>query len=171
MKKKLAILFLFVAFAMGVQTAKAMSYDEAMKQSKPIALLIYADWAEGFDKVNQSFDSAQKQYGTTYNFVKMNIASSEAKNFNKKYYFYPNLPYALLIRDGGKVSRYLQKDNINDVTVDNGRLKFNVVDLDKVDLNGIKAIATSGVFVTGNIIKTLFKLDSQVIKQALEKNL
>ena len=30
---------------------------------------------------------------------------------------------------------------------------------------------TSGVFVTGNIIKTLFKLDSQVIKQALEKNL
>ncbi len=60
---------------------------------------------------------------------------------------------------------------INDVTVDNGRLKFNVVDLDKVDLNGIKAIATSGVFVTGNIIKTLFKLDSQVIKQALEKNL
>ena len=64
-----------------------------------------------------------------------------------------------------------EKDNINDVTVDNGRLKFNVVDLDKVDLNGIKAIATSGVFVTGNIIKTLFKLDSQVIKQALEKNL
>lgn len=123
MKKKLAILFLFVAFAMGVQTAKAMNYDEAMKQSKPIALLIYADWAEGLDKVNQSFDSAQKQYGTTYNFVKMNIASSEAKNFNKKYYFYPNLPYALLIRDGGKVSRYLQKDNINDASVFAERLK------------------------------------------------
>lgn len=60
------------------------------------------------------------------------------------------------------------KDNIEDVTVDNGRLKFKVINLDPVDLNGIKAIATSGVFVTGNIIKTLFKLDSQIIKKALD---
>lgn len=123
MKKILATLFLFATFAVQVQTANAMSYDEAIKQSKPMVLLIYADWAEGLDKVNQNFDNAQKQYGTTYNFVKMNIASSEAKNFNKKYYFYPNLPYALLIRDGGKVSRYLQKDNINDASAFAERLK------------------------------------------------
>ena len=123
MKKILATLFLFATFAVQVQTANAMSYDEAIKQPKPMVLLIYADWAEGLDKVNQNFDNAQKQYGTTYNFVKMNIASSEAKNFNKKYYFYPNLPYALLIRDGGKVSRYLQKDNINDASAFAERLK------------------------------------------------
>ena len=123
MKKILATLFLFATFAVQVQTANAMSYDEAIKQPKPMVLLIYADWAEGLDKVNQSFDNAQKQYGTTYNFVKMNIASSDAKNFNKKYYFYPNLPYALLIRDGGKVSRYLQKDNINDASAFAERLK------------------------------------------------
>ncbi len=60
------------------------------------------------------------------------------------------------------------KDNIEEVTVDNGRLKFQVANLDTVDLEGIKTIATSGVFVTGNIIKTLFKLDSQIIKKALE---
>jgi phosphotransferase system IIB component len=60
------------------------------------------------------------------------------------------------------------KDNIEEVTVDNGRLKFQVADLDTVDLEGIKTIATSGVFVTGNIIKTLFKLDSQIIKKALD---
>lgn len=123
MKKFLATLFLFATFAVQVQTANAMSYDEAIKQPKPMVLLIYADWAEGLDKVNQNFDNAQKQYGATYNFVKMNIASSEAKNFNKKYYFYPNLPYALLIRDGGKVSRYLQKDNINDASAFAERLK------------------------------------------------
>lgn len=61
------------------------------------------------------------------------------------------------------------KENIEEVNVDNGRLKFTVSNLDSVDLNGIKAIATSGVFVTGNIIKTLFKLDSQIIKKAIEK--
>ena len=60
------------------------------------------------------------------------------------------------------------KENIEEITVDNGRLKFKVTNLDPVDLNGIKAIATSGVFVTGNIIKTLFKLDSQIIKKALD---
>lgn len=60
------------------------------------------------------------------------------------------------------------KDNIEEVTVDNGRLKFKVTELDSVDLEGIKTIATSGVFVTGNIIKTLFKLDSQIIKKALD---
>lgn len=60
------------------------------------------------------------------------------------------------------------KDNIEEVTVDNGRLKFQVANLDTVDLEGIKTIATSGVFVTGNIIKTLFKLDSQIIKKALD---
>ena len=127
MKKFLATLFLFATFAVQVQTANAMSYDEAIKQPKPMVLLIYADWAEGLDKVNQNFDNAQKQYGATYNFVNSSLGFlsilSKAKNFNKKYYFYPNLPYALLIRDGGKVSRYLQKDNINDASAFAERLK------------------------------------------------
>lgn len=63
------------------------------------------------------------------------------------------------------------KDNINQINVDNGRLKISVNDLDKVNLEGIKVIATSGVFVTGNIIKTLFRLDSEIIKNALNKRL
>ena len=63
------------------------------------------------------------------------------------------------------------KDNINQINVDNGRLKISVNDLDKVNLEGIKGIATSGVFVTGNIIKTLFRLDSEIIKNALDARL
>ncbi len=61
------------------------------------------------------------------------------------------------------------KENLTEIQVDNGRLKFVVVDLEKVKLTGIKEIATSGVFVTGNVIKTLFKLDSKLIKSELEK--
>ena len=64
-----------------------------------------------------------------------------------------------------------EKDNITDVQVDNGRLKIGVSDLDKVNLEGIKAIATSGVFVTGNIIKTLFRLDSKTIKEEIDMKL
>ncbi len=61
--------------------------------------------------------------------------------------------------------------NISKVDVDNGRLKITVKDLDIVNLEGIKEIASAGVFVTGNIIKVLFKLDSQIIKKAIERKL
>lgn len=64
-----------------------------------------------------------------------------------------------------------EKDNISQINVDNGRLKIAVNDLDKVNLEGIKSVATSGVFVTGNIIKTLFRLDSETIKKALDARL
>ena len=62
-------------------------------------------------------------------------------------------------------------NNIKEVSVDNGRLKFLVDDLDKVNLNALKEVSTSGVFVTGNVIKTLFKLDSQTIKKAIEQRI
>ncbi len=66
----------------------------------------------------------------------------------------------------------LGSDNLAGVSLDNGnRLKIEVKDLDIVDLNGLKEISESGVFVTGNYIKILFKLDSLTIKQALEKKI
>jgi len=64
-----------------------------------------------------------------------------------------------------------EKDNITEVNVDNGRLKITVNDLDKANLEGIKEIATSGVFVTGTTIKTLFRLDSQTIKKEIDARL
>lgn len=61
------------------------------------------------------------------------------------------------------------KENIDNVNVDNGRLKIAVKDLDIVDLNQIKSVSEAGVFVTGNIIKTLFKLDSKAIMDAINR--
>ena len=63
------------------------------------------------------------------------------------------------------------KNNIKEINVDNGRLKITVDNLDLVNLEGIKGIATSGVFVTGNIIKTLFRLDSITIKKEIDSRL
>ena len=71
-----------------------------------------------------------------------------------------------------RLMELLGSDNLAGVSLDNGnRLKIEVKDLDIVDLNGLKEISESGVFVTGNIIKILFKLDSVTIKQALEKRI
>lgn len=62
-----------------------------------------------------------------------------------------------------------KKDNINTIEVDGNKLKVDVIDLNKADLNGIKEIASSGVFVTGNVIKTLFMYDSKQLKEEIKK--
>ena len=61
--------------------------------------------------------------------------------------------------------------NISSVKVDNGRLKIEVKDLEPVKLDGLKEVSEAGVFVTGNIIKILFKLDSLTIKKYLDKRI
>ena len=56
--------------------------------------------------------------------------------------------------------------NIEKVSVDNGRLKFVVSNLDIVDYETLKSMSTAGVFVTGNTIKLLFQYDaSQISKE------
>ena len=66
---------------------------------------------------------------------------------------------------------YGNKENISKVSTDNGRLKIEVNDLDKVELEKLKEISTNGVFVTGSTVKTLFRHDSELIKKELEKRL
>lgn len=60
-------------------------------------------------------------------------------------------------------------DNIKNIEVENQKLKVTVVDIKKVLLEEIKTLASSGVFVSGNNIKVLFKYDSDLLKQELSK--
>ena len=59
-----------------------------------------------------------------YNFVYLDIASEDTKLFNQKYHIYPNLPYVLLFKDRGRISRYLQKNCINDEACFTEKLNF-----------------------------------------------
>ena len=61
------------------------------------------------------------------------------------------------------------KENIVTTEVLEGRLKITVNDLELVKLEEIKGLAESGVFVTGNTIKVLFKESSELIKKELDK--
>ena len=62
-----------------------------------------------------------------------------------------------------------QSSNIENVSIDNGRLKFRVKDLDLLNPDLLKKISTSGVFITGNNVKLLFKYDSNVILEELNR--
>ena len=62
--------------------------------------------------------------------------------------------------------------NIKEVSTENGgRVAIKVLDLDLLQMDQIKSLATSGVFITGNVVKTLFREDSQFVKEAIEKRI
>ena len=69
------------------------------------------------------------------------------------------------------ITNYGGLENIKGVEIENSRLKIEVDDLDIVNLESIKANTTAGVFVTGNTVKTLYKLSSEEIKRSLDQRL
>lgn len=114
MKKFLSFVFLFVIFISISQKADAMRYEEGFQQQKAMALYIYAPWADNYANVMKSFKAMEAKYGTKYNFITMNIATDEVKEFNKRSYIYPNVPYVLLSRDKGKFLRFVKSDCVLD---------------------------------------------------------
>ena len=106
MKKFFA--FIVLTLFTGAANAEFISYDTATTQTKPYAMLVYANWADSYNTAISTITQASQQYGDKYNFVLMDIASKDAKSFNKTSYIYPNLPYVILMR--GKISRFLKTD-------------------------------------------------------------
>lgn len=92
-----------------MQAKAAISFEQAFQQAetKPMLVLIYAKWADDYTTYLQSFRKTQEEFGDKFNYVELDIASPDAKVFNSRYHIYPNLPYILMFRDGGRVSRYV----------------------------------------------------------------
>ena len=111
--RKVAYLFLVGLFLfLGVRANASVSFDEAFSQAntKPMLVLVYADWADNRDLFLEKFRALEQEFGKEFNYVELDITKPEAKSFNSRYHIYPNLPYVLMYRDGGKVSRYIQRN-------------------------------------------------------------
>ena len=112
MKKILCIVFLFISFlCFSIASCNAMNFKEAFDQSnsKPMLVLIYATWADNYQTYLEKFRNLEKEFGDTFNYVELDIASPDTKEFNIRYHIYPNLPYILMFRNNGKISRYIQR--------------------------------------------------------------
>ena len=109
--KILNLLFAFLLVTFTCVKTNALSFEEAFAQSvkKPMVVLIYAQWADNYTDYLQAFNIAKEQMSDKYNFVELDIASHDTKVFNAKYHIYPNLPYILMFRNQGKISRYIQR--------------------------------------------------------------
>jgi thiol-disulfide isomerase/thioredoxin len=87
----LSIFLLTILFSDAPKT-NAVTFDEAMSQSKPIALFLYADWADNAQSMLGVFNQMEQQYGNSYNFVKINIGNKDAwYGFNSAYNRYSTL--------------------------------------------------------------------------------
>ena len=103
-------------------TQTTMTFEEGIKQSKAMALYLYADWADGAEQGKTAFNQMKSRYSDKYNFITLNIADKDAKAFNKMYHIYPNLPYVLLFRDGTRFSRFINMECLNSPSCFSGKL-------------------------------------------------
>lgn len=124
MKKFFILTFLAIFTIFHCTKSFATSYSEGISQSKPMALLIYASWADDLSAANTNFALMSQEFSQKYNFVKLDIASDEAKVFNKTFSIYPNLPYVMLYKNNGRFSRYLQKSCVLDKTCFQEKMEF-----------------------------------------------
>lgn len=113
MKKILSILILFLISSVRVN---AMNFAEAYEQSdkKPMLTLLYAQWAPSTPQAIVKFKALEQEFGENFNFVMLDIASPDALYFNERFHIYPHLPYVLMYKDKGKVSRYLDRKCVLD---------------------------------------------------------
>ena len=93
----------------------AASYSNAIKSSKPMVVLLYADWIDNSQSVLNSFAKIEK-LDSRYNYVKLNIADKDMKLFNEKYTMATRLPYILLMKNNGKITRMINKNCMNDTS-------------------------------------------------------
>ena len=110
MRKLLTGIFLISFIVFGSIKVQAISFDDAIREKKPCAILLYANWADNINAIMPAYNAIEQQYGDKYNFLKINIANEEAKSFNKTNYIYPNLPYVLLFKERGRMSRCITQD-------------------------------------------------------------
>lgn len=101
-----------------------MNFDEAFSKidKTPIAVLVYAQWADDYLNYLNKFRQVQPKYKNIYNFVELDIASKDTKTFNNMYHIQPKLPYLFLIRNNGKISRYISRECAKDTSCINSKL-------------------------------------------------
>ena len=125
MKKVLNLILVLFFLFLSVNSSNAMTFDEAYSDVSrtPMVALIYADWADDAQNCIQQYRTVQAHFGNQFNFAELNITKPEAKSFTEKYHIYPKLPYIIMFRDGGKVSRYIPRDCANSASCISSKLR------------------------------------------------
>lgn len=124
MKKNIIIIFLMLLSTVSV-LAETISFSDALSQSgkTPALVLIHATWATNSQSCLSQFKRIQNEYGNRFNYVELDVASPDMALFNQKYQLLQGVPYMLMIRNNGTITRNVTTDCINDYSCLNSRVK------------------------------------------------
>ena len=126
MKKFLLLITLILVGITSVSAAVSFSAAKANNGNKPMAVLVYADWADGYQNALLQFRKIQKEYGTSYDYVELNIAKKETKEYSDNYQIMAGLPYVMLYRKNCKIAKYLDKNCTSSYScINSGMQTFN----------------------------------------------
>lgn len=125
--RKIFVLFLLLVGFISINKtiAAPMSFSEGYSQTsrKPLAVLVYATWADNYVGHVRNFRRLQNEVGNQFNYVELDIASPQAKAYNDRYEIFPKLPYIILFRNNGRVSRLIQRDCASDTSCVKTKMK------------------------------------------------
>ena len=113
MKKIFALFFVLL---ISLQANAAMKFSEAyeMNDKKPMAVLVYSDRASDYGSALYQFKAAQNQIGDLYNYVEVNLSSSQVLDYTEKNVILTKLPYIMLFRSKCKFARVIDRDCLSD---------------------------------------------------------
>ena len=69
MKNLLISMVILSSMVFGVSQCQAATFDELVSQTKPSAVLIYADWANNAQSALNAFNSIQQPFAKRYGFT------------------------------------------------------------------------------------------------------
>lgn len=66
------------------------------------------------------------------------------------------------------ISLFGGKDNIKEISNSGSRFRFVLNDVEKCNLDGIKDLGCTGIFVSGNQVKLIFPFDAEKLNEKLK---
>lgn len=114
MKKYLGIFFVLLLLTAAKSFAAPLSFDEAVADKKPTLVLITAPWSTSSIIAANNFNALKKVHGDACNYVILDIASKDAQSYNRKYAFFPNIPYLMMFKNKAKIQLFVPQSCVLD---------------------------------------------------------
>lgn len=106
-------LFFCILLAFGSEVS-AVTLKKAISDDKPFIMMIYAEWSD-YSDVYDNLKKLKPLY-PQYNFVKVNVASEDAKYiFQDKRFIVSEMPMVIVAKKGGRINKAIPNACANDI--------------------------------------------------------
>ena len=124
MKKVLMLFIVMLLSLAAVKAGSSVTFEDGIKENTPLMVLITAPWVDNASEIQSTFIELAESNTNHYNYSIVDISNASAKEFNKSFMIHMNLPYVMLFKDQGKISRLVNRDCIETSSCFSDKIKF-----------------------------------------------